>query len=189
MKEKGRDSTRIDLRIPSKIYEEIEAIAKETNQPLNPKSKKPIVTPIIVNLLKYALENRGGNYSGLDLKPRELELERRLTLKLNQEIEALERRLKNTQTDIVSDKKNNIMPDTQPDNNSDILSDTAQIEDGLLGEQVLAPYEKAVEEIGRLRQQGLGFRQIAKALSGKYYTKRGKPKWNHTVVADILRKK
>ncbi len=48
--------TRVDVRIPNEIYQKIEAIAKETNQPLHHRSGKPVITPIILNLIKLGLE-------------------------------------------------------------------------------------------------------------------------------------
>ncbi len=48
--------TRVDVRIPNEIYQKIEAIAKETKQPIHHKSGKPVVTPIILNLINLGLE-------------------------------------------------------------------------------------------------------------------------------------
>ncbi len=48
--------TRVDVRIPIEIYRQIEAIAKETNQPLHHRSGKPVITPIILNLINLGLE-------------------------------------------------------------------------------------------------------------------------------------
>ena len=48
--------TRVDVRIPNEIYQKIEAIAKETNQPVHHRSGKPVITPIILNLINLGLE-------------------------------------------------------------------------------------------------------------------------------------
>jgi hypothetical protein len=48
--------TRVDVRIPNEIYEKINQIAIETNQPLHHRSGKPVVTPIILNLINLGLE-------------------------------------------------------------------------------------------------------------------------------------
>ena len=48
--------TRVDVRIPNEIYRQIEAIAIETNQPLHHRSGKPVITPIILNLINLGLE-------------------------------------------------------------------------------------------------------------------------------------
>ncbi|MGI0482674.1 hypothetical protein ACN4EE_18055 [Geminocystis sp. CENA526] len=55
-----KNVTRVDIRIPNEVYEEIEKIAVLTNQPFTPKSKntdnpKPIVTPVILKGLELVL--------------------------------------------------------------------------------------------------------------------------------------
>ena len=48
--------TRVDVRIPNEIYQKIEAIAIKTNQPIHHRSGKPVITPIILNLINLGLE-------------------------------------------------------------------------------------------------------------------------------------
>ena len=56
MAKESEKVTRIDVRIPNDIYEQIEKIAVETNQPVHHRSGKPVVTPIILNLINLGLE-------------------------------------------------------------------------------------------------------------------------------------
>ena len=56
MAKESEKITRVDVRIPNEIYEQINQIAIETNQPVHHRSGKPVVTPIILNLINLGLE-------------------------------------------------------------------------------------------------------------------------------------
>ena len=48
--------TRVDLRIPNHTFEQIEEIAKKTDQPLHHRTGKIITTPVILNLIHLGLK-------------------------------------------------------------------------------------------------------------------------------------
>jgi hypothetical protein len=49
--------TRVDLRIPNHLFEEIEKLAIETNQPLHHRTGNIITTPVILNLIQLGLKS------------------------------------------------------------------------------------------------------------------------------------
>ena len=59
-REKG-NITRVDVRIPNEIYQKIEQIAIETNQPTHHRSGKPVVDTVgecATKHLTYSITNR-----------------------------------------------------------------------------------------------------------------------------------
>lgn len=51
-----KNGTRLDIRFPTDIYEQIELLAAETNQPVHHISGKPTVTPLILHLVRIGIE-------------------------------------------------------------------------------------------------------------------------------------
>lgn len=94
--------TRIDVRIPNEIYEQIEIIAKETNQPLHHRSGKPIVTPIILNLINLGLEEVAKGEFDLEVLTDKVSANNRLDIKQIEDriLEAVSDKLGSNQVDI-----------------------------------------------------------------------------------------
>ncbi|MEC4895926.1 MAG: hypothetical protein SAL07_24625 [Oscillatoria sp. PMC 1051.18] len=57
MGRKDNVSTRVDVRIPNQLFEQIEAVAESRNAPINHRSGKPEISRTIVELLKVGITN------------------------------------------------------------------------------------------------------------------------------------
>jgi hypothetical protein len=113
-KDKSEKITRIDVRIPNDIYSQIEQIAIKTNQPVHHRSGKPIVTPIILNLINLGLEAIAKEDFNLETltdkqsdnnRIKEAELEKKILASLEDKLEAMiEDKIKQLIGDKISDK-------------------------------------------------------------------------------------
>ena len=249
--------TRVDVRIPNEIYRQIEQIAIETNQPTHHRSGKPVVTPIILNLINlgleviakedFNLEALTGKVSGInqiDLKAIEDKVTANLTANLSDinqinlaEMEekllaSLEAKLEKLVETEVSEMVGKLAQSAQPTDNlsdnriksheeakvpemveemtksdktTDSLSDSTlkfheevkgfeMVEKPLssdkltdnLSDSSLKSYQDAIKEIIRLNSDGLNPTEIARELTGKYYTSKEKTNWCGTQVNRIL---
>lgn len=136
------DVTRIDLRIPNHIFEEIEKLATETNQPLHHITGKVITTPVILNLINLGLESVRKEDFGIEAiaskdSLKEAEIEKKilssLILQLDEIIESkLNLKLKLPElTGTITDKltvnsESQIIP-----NQAEVNEDKAKITDSL----------------------------------------------------------
>ena len=103
--------TRVDLRIPNHTFEQIEEIAKKTDQPLHHRTGKIITTPVILNLIHLGLK-------AIDSKDIEIEsiaskeslmgaqIEKKVLDSLDQKIETI---VSDKITDILTDKLNKVV--------------------------------------------------------------------------------
>jgi hypothetical protein len=198
MAKESEKITRVDVRIPNDIYSQIEHIAIETNQPIHHRSGKPVVTPIIVNLLSLGLEagakrcckqfdKEDFNLESLTDKQsgtnriKEAELEKKILASLEEKLEAMiENKIRELLGDKVSDNKSD-------SKNNNLVEDTAETirESGRV--RLCFSYEEAVEEIKRLNQEGFNNTQIANELRDRYYTKRGSTTWSRQQIGKILK--
>ena len=189
-KDKSEKITRVDVRIPNDIYSQIEAIAIETNQPVHHRIGKPVVTPIILNLINlgleqiakedFNLESLTDKQSGIN-RIKEAELEKKILASLEDKLEVMiEDQIRELLGDKISDK--------QSDNKeNDLVEDTVETIRESSSMRLCFSYEEAVEEIKRLNQEGLNNTQIANELRDRYYTKRGSTTWSRQQVGKILK--
>jgi len=142
---KDENVTRVDLRIPNEVYEEIERIAILTDQPYTPKSKntdnpKPIVTPVLLKGLELVLtrlkedlisELTEGKVSDTEII--KANLEDRIFNRLEKKLEALfEKRL----DEILAVKLNElradtITPDIEPHSENEITPEDINSESAI----------------------------------------------------------
>lgn len=100
--------TRVDLRIPNHLFEEIEKLAIETNQPLHHRTGKIITTPVILNLIQLGLKSvRQDNVEVQAIASKdslkEAEIEKKILSTLLQKVEGI---LSDKLADIVKDEVN-----------------------------------------------------------------------------------
>ena len=102
------DVTRIDLRIPNHLFNEIEKLAQETNQPVHHLTGKIITTPIILNLIDLGLESIRQEDVGIEAiaskdSLKEAEIEKKILFTLLQKVEGI---VSGKLTDLVKNEVN-----------------------------------------------------------------------------------
>lgn len=126
---------RVDLRLPSDLYEKIEKIAHATNQPFTPKSKntdnpKPVLTQVIIKLIQLGLsqidetelESLENDNKELTLKPsaNQIEVEEIEKKILNTLLQKLEAIVSDKLEDMVTNKINEVISTRLNQNQSDL---------------------------------------------------------------------
>lgn len=153
-KDKSDKITRIDVRIPNDIYQKIEQIAIETNQPLHHRSGKPVVTPIILNLLNLGLEataKEDFNLESLTDKQsgtnriKEAEIEKKILASLEDKLESL---IENKVEVLVENKLSEIINDKLSDRLSNaFVVDSAEAREKIYDFEPIEESEDNVETI------------------------------------------
>ena len=190
MAKESEKITRVDVRIPNEIYEQINQIAIETNQPVHHRSGKPVVTPIILNLINLGLEavekkdfnlesltDKLSGINQIDIKAIEDKVTANLADKLsgiNQvEIEASEKKLLASIEDklesIVEAKVNEVLDHISKSNTE------SELDDEIKSESIsYFPEENEEEEIveseDTLNNLSLNQTQLAKRLGYKTHS-------------------
>ena len=117
--------TRVDLRIPNQIFEQIEAIAIDTKQPKHHRTGKIITTPVILNLINLGLEaikKEDFDLESIATKDalREVKIEKKITATLSQKLEGI---LSDKVNDIITNKLEDIFSDKV----NDIIADKLEV--------------------------------------------------------------
>ena len=144
MAKESEKITRVDVRIPNEIYEQINQIAIETNQPVHHRSGKPVVTPIILNLINLGLEA---------VEKEDFNLER-LTDKQSGKNQIYLKAIEDKVTANLADKISGInqinvqaIEDKVTDNLADKISGINQVEIEAIEKKLLASIEDKFESI------------------------------------------
>ena len=171
--------TKIDVRLPNDIYAQIEKIAIDRNVPTHHRSGKPIVTPIILELISLGLEQLTTKKSHAD------NLSDINQINISDSEERIISHLEEKITEIISEKINELI------SNYDLrsISTNKQIKDVVLDNQQLLSYEEAIDKVKQWHDEGISQSKIAKKLTGNYYTSKGKTTWGHGQVGRIIKSK
>ncbi|BAQ66938.1 hypothetical protein [Geminocystis sp. NIES-3709] len=142
------DVTRIDLRIPNHIFEEIEKLAEETNQPLHHISGKVITTPVILNLINLGLESVRKEDFGIESiaskdSLREAEIEKKIINTLSQRLEAI---VSDKLTDIIENKVKEAI-NSLTDNLTEQLTDSKDIDKETEGKEDVTAVDSGDNDI------------------------------------------
>jgi len=80
---------RLDVRIPIALYEKIQKIAEETNQPPAPRTGQPSLAPVVVSLLEMGLTYFEDENNLHEFTPNELRLRQELFAAIDKKFEEI----------------------------------------------------------------------------------------------------